>query len=94
MRVLKITVLAALLVMAASIAFAGPTYDRVMSSKVVKVGLSNQGMPFGFINDKNEWVGSTSKWPLKSPSVWAASSKSRCEQQHPYFLCPDQSAQG
>jgi polar amino acid transport system substrate-binding protein len=57
MRVLKIGVLAALLVMAASVAFAGPTYDRVMSEKVVRAGLSNQGIPFGFINDKNEWVG-------------------------------------
>ena len=57
MRVLKITALAALLVMAASVAFAGPTYDKVMSSKVVRAGLSNQGIPFGFINDKNEWTG-------------------------------------
>ena len=57
MRVLKITVLAALLVMAASVAFAGPTYDRVMSNKVVRAGISNQGIPFGFIDDKNEWVG-------------------------------------
>jgi len=57
MRVLKIAALTALLVMAASVAFAGPTYDRVMSTKVVKAGLSNQGIPFGFINDKNEWVG-------------------------------------
>ncbi|MDC0335612.1 transporter substrate-binding domain-containing protein [Pseudodesulfovibrio sp.] len=57
MRVLKITVLAALLVMAASVAFAGPTYDRVMSTKVMKAGITNQGIPFGFIDDKNEWVG-------------------------------------
>jgi len=57
MRVLKITVMAALLVMAASIAFAGPTYDRVMSTKVVRAGMSNQGIPGGFINENNEWVG-------------------------------------
>lgn len=57
MRVLKITAMAALLVMAASVAFAGPTYDRVMSTKVMKAGISNQGIPFGFINDQNEWVG-------------------------------------
>ena len=57
MRVLKITAMAALLLMAASVAFAGPTYDRVMSDKVLKAGLSNQGIPFGFIDDKNEWVG-------------------------------------
>lgn len=57
MRVLKITAMAALLVLAASFAYAGPTYDRVMSTKTIKVGLSNQGIPFGFIDDKNEWVG-------------------------------------
>ena len=57
MRVLKITVMAALLVMAASVAFAGPTYDRVMSTKVMKAGITNQGIPFGFINDSNDWVG-------------------------------------
>jgi len=57
MRVLKITVLAALLVMAASVAFAGPTYDRVMSTKVVKAGMSNQGIPGGFIDENNDWVG-------------------------------------
>ena len=57
MRVLKITAMAALLLMAASVAFAGPTYDRVMSTKVLKAGITNQGIPAGFINDKNEWVG-------------------------------------
>jgi len=57
MRVLKITVLAALLVMAASVAFAGPTYDRVMSTKVMKAGITNQGIPFGFIDESNDWVG-------------------------------------
>jgi polar amino acid transport system substrate-binding protein len=57
MRVLKFTVLAALLVMAASVAFAGPTYDRVMSTKVLKAGMSNQGIPGGFIDENNDWVG-------------------------------------
>ncbi|MDD3313491.1 ABC transporter substrate-binding protein [Pseudodesulfovibrio sp.] len=57
MRILKITALTALLVMAATMAYAGPTYDRVMSTKVLKAGLTNQGIPAGFINDKNEWVG-------------------------------------
>lgn len=57
MRVLKITVMAALLVMAASIAFAGPTYDRVMKTKVMRAGITNQGIPFGFIDENNAWVG-------------------------------------
>ncbi len=33
------------------------TYDRVMSTKTLRAGISNQGIPFGFINDKNEWTG-------------------------------------
>lgn len=58
MRILKTLALSAvLLTVAASMAFAGPTYDRVMKDKVVKAGISNKGKPFGFINDKNEWVG-------------------------------------
>lgn len=58
MRVLKITALAAaLLLVAASMVFAGPTYDRVMKDKALKAGITNKGKPFGFINDQNEWVG-------------------------------------
>lgn len=58
MRILKIVALsAAMLMIAASMVFAGPTFDRVMGEKVVKAGISNKGKPFGFINDKNEWVG-------------------------------------
>ncbi|GAB7024663.1 ABC transporter substrate-binding protein [Salidesulfovibrio brasiliensis] len=58
MRILKIMALsAAMLMIAASMVFAGPTFDRVMGDKVVRAGISNKGKPFGFINDKNEWVG-------------------------------------
>jgi polar amino acid transport system substrate-binding protein len=58
MRSFKIMVLvAAMLTMAAASAIAGPTYDRVMQNKVIRAGITNQGIPFGFINDSNEWVG-------------------------------------
>ncbi len=58
MRVLKISTLVAVIFMvSASLAVAGPTYDRVMKDKVVKAGISNKGKPFGFINAENEWVG-------------------------------------
>ncbi|WP_018125478.1 transporter substrate-binding domain-containing protein [Desulfovibrio oxyclinae] len=58
MRVFKIMALsAAMLLVAASMVFAGPTYDRVMGEKVVRAGISNKGKPFGFINAQNEWVG-------------------------------------
>ena len=50
-------VVAAFCLAATGIAFAGPTYDRVMADKVVKAGISNKGKPFGFINADNEWVG-------------------------------------
>lgn len=58
MRSFKIMVLvAAMLTMAAASAIAGPTYDRIMQNKVIRAGITNQGIPFGFINDSNEWVG-------------------------------------
>ena len=95
MRVLKITAMAALLLMAASVAFAGPTYDRVMSTKVVKAGISNQGIPFGFINDKNEWTGFDVDMATEiAKRLGATAGKDRCEQQHPHFLRADQPAQG
>lgn len=58
MRLFKISALvAAMLLMSASLVFAGPTYDRVMKNKVVRAGISNQGVPFGFIDENNEWTG-------------------------------------
>ncbi len=58
MRSFKIMVLvAAMLTLAAASAVAGTTYDRVMQDKVIRAGISNQGIPFGFIDENNEWVG-------------------------------------
>lgn len=58
MKLFKIgAIAAAFCVASATMAFAGPTYDRVMGDKVVKAGISNKGKPFGFINADNEWVG-------------------------------------
>jgi len=42
---------------AASIAFAGPVYDRVNGAGVVQVGLMYNSIPAAYFNDKNEWVG-------------------------------------
>ena len=58
MKFLKVGAMAAAFCIAtATMAFAGPTYDRVMGDKVVKAGISNKGKPFGFIDANNEWVG-------------------------------------
>jgi len=58
MKVFKVGAIAAAFCMAsATMAIAGPTYDRVMTDKVVKAGITNKGKPFGFINAENEWVG-------------------------------------
>lgn len=58
MKLLKAGAMAAAICVAsAGIAFAGPTYDRVMGEKAVKAGITNKGKPFGFINADNEWVG-------------------------------------
>jgi len=42
---------------AASIAFAGPVYDRVKGAGVAQVGLMYNSIPAAYFNDKNEWVG-------------------------------------
>ncbi len=52
-----VVLMAAIGLVAASAAVAGPTYDRVTGDKVVRAGISNKGKPFGFINAQNEWVG-------------------------------------
>ncbi len=58
MKGLKISALTTAIVFAGTcMAFAGPTYDRVMKDKVVKAGITNKGKPFGFIDANNEWVG-------------------------------------
>jgi len=58
MKGVKISALTTALLFAVTcMAFAGPTYDRVMKDKVVKAGITNKGKPFGFIDANNEWVG-------------------------------------
>ncbi|PID71829.1 MAG: amino acid ABC transporter substrate-binding protein [Desulfobulbus propionicus] len=58
MKGLKISALTTAILFAGTcMAFAGPTYDRVMKDKVVKAGITNKGKPFGFIDANNEWVG-------------------------------------
>lgn len=41
----------------AGTALAGKTYDQVMKSKEVRAAMLTTGKPFGFHDDKNEWVG-------------------------------------
>jgi polar amino acid transport system substrate-binding protein len=58
MKVLKIAALAALaLSVLASAAFAGATYDRVMQTKVVRVGTQTNSAPAGFIDENGQLVG-------------------------------------
>jgi polar amino acid transport system substrate-binding protein len=38
-------------------AIAGPTYDRVMKTKVVRAGIMTDSIPGAFYNDKQEWIG-------------------------------------
>jgi polar amino acid transport system substrate-binding protein len=54
----KFLALAALLLLAsASLAQAGPTYDKVMKDKVVRIGLMTDSIPAGFYDEKKDWVG-------------------------------------
>lgn len=40
-----------------SVAFAGPTYDRVMKTKVIRAGIMTDSIPGAYYNEKGEWVG-------------------------------------
>ncbi len=58
MRMVKCSILAALLVLAAvSTALAGPAYDNVMKNKVLRAGIMTDSIPGAFYNDQNQWVG-------------------------------------
>ncbi len=58
MRFWKIFALAlATLMLSSQLSFAGPTYDRVMDSGVVRVGMMTDSIPGAFFNEQNEWVG-------------------------------------
>lgn len=43
--------------LAATQAQAGPTYDQVMKSKVLRVGTMTDSIPGAYYNEKKEWVG-------------------------------------
>jgi len=40
-----------------SLAYAGPTYERVMKTKVIRAGIMTDSIPGAFYNEKGEWVG-------------------------------------
>lgn len=45
------------LLIAGGTSFAGPVYDKVKETGVVKAGLMYNSIPAAFYNEKNEWVG-------------------------------------
>ncbi|MES9996460.1 transporter substrate-binding domain-containing protein [Desulfovibrio aminophilus] len=58
MRSLKTLAIASLLLLAAaSVALAGPAYDRVMKDKTLRAGIMTDSIPGAFYNEKKEWVG-------------------------------------
>ncbi|WP_027361795.1 transporter substrate-binding domain-containing protein [Halodesulfovibrio aestuarii] len=57
MRISRVLALTLALVMIASIAFAGPSYDRIMKDKKIRIGVMTDSIPGAFFNDKGEWGG-------------------------------------
>ncbi|SIO35044.1 ABC transporter substrate-binding protein [Halodesulfovibrio marinisediminis] len=57
MRFSRVLALTLALVMMASVAFAGPSYDRIMKDKKIRIGVMTDSIPGAFFNDKGEWVG-------------------------------------
>ena len=57
MRISRVLALTLTLVMMASVAFAGPSYDRIMKDKKIRIGVMTDSIPGAFFNDKGEWVG-------------------------------------
>lgn len=58
MKLSKIVALACLAaLMTASAALAGPAWDNIEKTKVLRVGLMTDSIPGAFYNDKKEWVG-------------------------------------
>lgn len=58
MRLGKLVALAtALMLCVSAVAHAGPTYDRIMEDKKIRVGLMTDSIPGGFYNEKGEWGG-------------------------------------
>lgn len=44
-------------VFSASLAFAGPVYDRIMKEKVIRGGIMTDSIPGAYYNQQGEWVG-------------------------------------
>ena len=57
MRTGKIFAFALAIVLMASVAFAGPTWDRIQKEKKIRIGIMTDSIPGGFFNDKGEWGG-------------------------------------
>ncbi|OBQ52617.1 transporter substrate-binding domain-containing protein [Halodesulfovibrio spirochaetisodalis] len=57
MRLSRVLALTLALVMMASVAFAGPSYDRIMKDKKIRIGIMTDSIPGAFFNSKGEWVG-------------------------------------
>jgi polar amino acid transport system substrate-binding protein len=58
MKLWKIVAMALVATLAvASVALAGPAYDNVMKTKVLRAGIMTDSIPGAFYNEKNEWVG-------------------------------------
>jgi polar amino acid transport system substrate-binding protein len=58
MRIWKpLTLAATLCLILSSMAFAGPTYDKVMKDKVIRAGIMTDSIPGAYYNDDKEWVG-------------------------------------
>ncbi len=47
----------ALLVLGAQAALAGPVWDGIQKTKVLKAGIMTDSIPGGYYNENNEWVG-------------------------------------
>lgn len=57
MRISRVLALTLALVMMASVAFAGPSYDRIMKDKKIRIGVMTDSIPGAFFDAKGEWVG-------------------------------------
>jgi len=58
MKLWKIVAMALVATLAvASVALAGPAYDNIMKTKVLRAGIMTDSIPGAFYNEKNEWVG-------------------------------------
>lgn len=43
--------------MSAAVAFAGPAWDKIQETKILRAGIMTNSIPGAYYNEKNEWVG-------------------------------------